>query len=90
VTRKEPSIPPLSLTERIAEYTMTTNLKLLQLAGDTLTTHEYQVWIAKHYQGLGRRTGSLTLGITEEAWRYRLATATRKLDAAIQAEKDAA
>ena len=68
---------------------MTADRELLALARQTLTDVEYSVWFAKHYQALGRRSGSLTLGITEEAWRYRLTTATRKIDTAIRKENAA-
>ena len=63
---------------------------LLELARATLKPAEFTVWFAKHYQHLGRRSGSLALGISEEAWRYRLGAATRKVDAALQAQEEAA
>jgi hypothetical protein len=55
---------------------------LIALARDTLTRDEFDVWISKNVVGYGRRAGSLALGITEEAWRYRLNAATRKVQAA--------
>lgn len=58
--------------------------QLLELAQKTLTEPEYQVWVAKHYQGHGRWDGSLALGITVDQFRYRLNTATRKLRHAIE------
>lgn len=60
---------------------------LLELARESLPDGEFSVWFAKHYRGLGRRAGSLALGISEEAWRYRLAVATRKLEAAVSSRK---
>ncbi len=66
-----------------------TEQELLALARSKLDDLEFRVWFAKHYQHLGRRAGSLALGITEEVFRYRLATATRKMDA-IQREETAA
>lgn len=66
-----------------------TDQELLTLARQHLEPDQFTVWFAKHYQHLGRRAGSLALGISEEAWRYRLATATRKLDA-VKAKKSAA
>lgn len=56
-----------------------TDRKLLQLARFTLTEPEFRVWFAKHYNGNGRRSGSLALGISEDAWRYRLALAEEKM-----------
>jgi hypothetical protein len=50
-------------------------------ARHTLTSNEFNVWLTKHVAGKGRRSGSLALGITEDAWRYRLQQAERKLDA---------
>lgn len=56
-----------------------TDRELLRLATKTLTDAELDVWLTKHVTGLGRRAGSLALGITEEAFRYRLHNATQKL-----------
>lgn len=56
-----------------------TDRQLLKLARDTLTHDEFTVWFAKHYANRGRRSGSLALGITEDAWRYRLRRAEHKL-----------
>lgn len=64
--------------------------ELLELARRTLTDIEFRVWFAKHYQDLGRRSGSLALGISEDAWRYRLTSATRRLDQAIREQETAA
>jgi DNA-directed RNA polymerase specialized sigma24 family protein len=58
--------------------------QLLELAQKTLTADEYRVWFAKHYQGYGRRAGSLALGVTEDQFRNRLHTATRKLRKALE------
>lgn len=52
---------------------------LLHHARKELTHNEFKVWFAKHYAGHGRRSGSLALGITEDAWRHRLRTAEAKL-----------
>lgn len=56
-----------------------TTRELITTAHNILTPNEYAVWLTKHIAGKGRRTGSLTLGITQEAWRYRLHQADRKL-----------
>lgn len=64
--------------------------EMIRLARDTLTDAELRVWIAKHAQGLGRRAGSAALGISEDAWRYRLRCADRKMRMAIDMRKDAA
>lgn len=45
-----------------------------------LTPAEFSVWLTKHVAGKGRRAGSVSLGITEDAWRYRLDQAHRKLE----------
>lgn len=51
----------------------------ISLARQILTHEEFSVWLTKHIAGKGRRSGSLTLGITEDAWRYRLQQADRKI-----------
>ncbi len=56
-----------------------TDRELLQLARQHLTDDEFDVWFAKHYNGNGRRTGSLALNITAEAFRHRLRTAEQKI-----------
>jgi hypothetical protein len=66
-----------------------TNRQLLTLAREILPREQFTVWAAKHYAGHGRRTGSLTLGITEDAWRYRLHQAERKIHAALNQENAA-
>lgn len=48
-------------------------------AREILTPDEFSVWLTKHIAGKGRRTGSLALGITEDAWRYRLQQADIKI-----------
>lgn len=58
---------------------MSTSAELIKLARNTLTPDEFSVWLTKHVAGKGRRSGSLTLGITEDAWRYRLQQADRKM-----------
>ena len=63
------------------------NRDLLALARNTLTDDEIVVWIAKHYTGLGRRAGSLALGISEDAYRYRLAKADAAMHAAIAVKR---
>lgn len=52
-----------------------------------LTAAELNVWITKHVGGRGRRSGSLALGITEDAWRYRLRRAELKLLDALKSEE---
>lgn len=66
-----------------------TDRQLIRLALDTLTPDEFDVWITKRYAGKGRRTGSLALEISEDAWRHRLQQADRKMNTALQ-RKDAA
>lgn len=61
---------------------MSEDRRLVLLARVVLTPRELDVWLSKHVSGYGRRAGSLALGITEEAWRYRMAVATRKIDEA--------
>jgi len=53
--------------------------KTIELARTILTPSEFDVWLTKHIAGKGRRSGSITLGITEDAWRYRLQRADTKL-----------
>lgn len=65
-----------------------TNRDLLALARNTLTIDEFAVWTASTFSGLGRRAGSLALGISEEAFRWRLAKGARKMDAAINERKE--
>lgn len=67
-----------------------TDREIIRIARDTLTDHELEVWLAKHIAERGRRSGSLALGITEDAWRYRLAKADRKISAHIAHAKEAA
>lgn len=67
-----------------------TTRELIQLARNTLTPQELDVWLTKHIAGLGRRTGSRALGITETQWRYRLRNAHTKITAALATQKDAA
>lgn len=52
---------------------------LIERAQADLSKPELDVWLAKHVFGYGRRKGSLALGISEDAWRYRLTCAERKL-----------
>ena len=47
---------------------------------------EFDVWVSKHYAQRGRRAGSKALGITEDAWRYRLTNADRKLKQLLRKE----
>lgn len=58
--------------------------ELILLARNILTIDEFAVWLTKHIAGKGRRAGSLALGITEDAWRYRLANAERKIADALK------
>ncbi len=67
-----------------------TDREIIRIARDTLTDQELEVWLAKHIAGKGRRSGSLALGISEEAWRYRLAQAERKIRTHIDHTKEAA
>lgn len=60
--------------------------QLIQIATQTLTPHELEVWLTKHVGGKGRRAGSLALGITEDAWRYRLQRADTKILAHINGD----
>lgn len=41
-------------------------------------------------QGIGRRSGSLMLGISEDAWRWRLASARRKIAQHTREQEEAA
>lgn len=52
---------------------------LLKLAAQLCSLAELEVWLTKHIAGKGRRTGSIALGISEDAWRYRLRRAEDKL-----------
>jgi hypothetical protein len=69
---------------------VTTDRNLIRTARENLTDPELDVWLAKHIHGYGRRAGSLALGITEEAWRYRLTSADRKVAAALDCQEDTA
>lgn len=61
-----------------------TDRQLIRLALDTLTIQEFDVWITKHYAGKGRRSGALALGISHDAWRYRLEQADRKMNEVLE------
>jgi hypothetical protein len=50
-----------------------------KIACELLTQEELEVWLTKHIAGKGRRSGSLALGITEDAWRYRIQKADLKI-----------
>lgn len=67
-----------------------TDRELLKLARHELTTTEFDVWFAKNYRELGRYSGSLALGITVDQYRYRLHTATQKIDRALTRKDTAA
>lgn len=43
-----------------------------------------------HSAGVGRRSGSILLGISEDAWRWRLASARRKITAHHSRQEEAA
>lgn len=58
--------------------------ELIRIARDVLTAAELHVWITKHVAGKGRRSGSVALGITEDAWRYRLARSEAKIIEALE------
>lgn len=66
-----------------------TDREIIQLARNILTRPELDVWLSKHIAGKGRRAGSLALNITEDAWRYRLNQADRKITTALN-QKDTA
>lgn len=66
---------------------MTRDRRLFKIATTILTDDEFDVLISKHVLGLGRRTGSRLLRISEDAWRHRLAAAERKL---VEARKEQA
>lgn len=66
-----------------------TDRELIHLARTALATELFDVWFAKHYRDLGRRGGSASLGISEDAWRYRLRRADRTLATIIE-RRDAA
>lgn len=68
---------------------MTVDRRTIQAARQLLTPDELDVWLTKYVADKGRRSGSVYLGITEDAWRYRLANAKRKL-AAHHAEQETA
>ncbi len=59
----------------------------IELARNALRKTEFSVWLTKYVVGQGRRSGSITLGITEDAWRHRLAQADRKMQAAAKASE---
>jgi hypothetical protein len=61
------------------ELALTPSRDTIRQAEQLLTAAEFRVWLAKHVLGLGRRSGSMALGISEDAFRYRLARADRKL-----------
>jgi hypothetical protein len=54
-----------------------------------VTTPELHVLLL-HEAGYGRRAGSLVLGISEDAWRWRLANARRKITAHHSQQEEAA
>jgi uncharacterized membrane protein len=62
----------------------------VRIARETLTDDLLRVYIAKHASGYGRRSGSLMLGITEDAWRYRITKAEHLMNTAIRQWKEAA
>lgn len=66
-----------------------TTAELIRIARIELSGPEFDVWLTKTITGKGRRAGSLTLGITEDAWRYRYDQAIRKIHAALE-RRDAA
>lgn len=67
-----------------------TDRQLIRLALNTLTTTEFDVWITRYYLGKGRRAGSQALNISEDAWRYRLSCADRKMNVALERKDTAA
>lgn len=54
---------------------------LVYAASRVLPDELFEVWIAKHGLGLGRRSGALRLRVSEEQFRYRAAKAERLLAA---------
>lgn len=63
---------------------MTSDRPLLELARATLTDGEWDVYMTNIVLGYGRVTGAERLGISESAFRHRLAAAKRKLDVATE------
>lgn len=66
-----------------------TQKELIRIARIELSGPEFDVWLTKTIAGKGRRAGSLLLGITEDAWRYRYDQAVRKINDALN-RRDAA
>ena len=56
-----------------------TDRELIELAQDKLTSEQFDVWLWFNYGEMGSRSGSKMLGISREAWRWRLAEAERKI-----------
>jgi DNA-directed RNA polymerase specialized sigma24 family protein len=67
-----------------------TDRELIHLAHTHLKPGDFTVWLAKHYHGLGRRAGSLALGISEETWRHRIQRATLTIDKLLAERNDPA
>lgn len=67
-----------------------TDRELIAIARAVLSSDELDVWMSKHIHGYGRRSGSLNLGISEETWRHRLSTATRKINTYLEKRGEAA
>lgn len=66
-----------------------TDRDLIRIARTELSGPEFDVWLTKTIAGKGRRSGSLALGISEDAWRYRYRRATLKMQIALN-RRDAA
>jgi DNA-directed RNA polymerase specialized sigma24 family protein len=64
-----------------------TDQDLLRLAARQLPPDLLAVWLQKHMQGTGRRAGSRFLGITQEAWRWRLERADAIMGEALETKE---
>lgn len=61
---------------------MSRDRPLLEVARAVLSDAEWDVYMTNIVLGYGRHAGSERLGISESAYRHRLAAAKRKLDVA--------
>lgn len=67
-----------------------TDRELIRTAARLLDIDDFAVWLSRHVQQLGRTAGAHQLGITEEAWRYRLSRAERLIENHLARKEDAA
>lgn len=65
---------------------MTPSRATIRTAARLLDLEDFAVWTQKHIRSLGRRAGAKELGISEEAWRWRLNRAERIIREAQQRE----